>query len=128
AFCQQLLRERPKFWECFFAAELLDHRLKSSLAHARHLQKDLVAGPYRRLSEDECVEWAQGVMAEFVQLTDTLNRVLAEFVEAFGPSGQPGDARRIVDTVQLFGRCSDQMLAFAEEASLARAPDAYGEL
>lgn len=124
-YAEQIVREKPPYWEYMLTAELLDFNLKPVLRAARDLELGLVVRPKILLAPEDFFRWMSAKPSDLMMFGEAMKGLLAEMQGAWGPPGEPGDAELISHVAQLFGRAARHMVETAEEAKFTDAPDGF---
>ena len=97
---KELVRDKPRYWEYLLTEELLRSKLSVVDDKFNDLKKGQIFQPVRSVKPRELLDLIQLKMTDLINLVDMLPSILAEFGEAWGPTGVPGDAKLIHRTVQ----------------------------
>lgn len=124
-YAEQIVREKPPYWEFMLTAELLDYHLKPVLRAARDLELGLVVRPKVLLPYDDFLRWMGAKPSDLMVFADAMKGLLDEMQAAWGAPGEPGDAEQISHVAQLFGRAARHMVETAEEAKFTDVPDGF---
>ncbi|MDQ1197418.1 hypothetical protein QE435_003128 [Rhizobium sp. SORGH_AS 787] len=124
-YAEQIIREKPPYWEYMLTAELLDYHLKPVLRAARDLELGLSVRPRIHLPRGEFFLWMGTKPADLRAFIQALEGLLEEFRNAWGAPGQPGDAELISHVAQLVGRAARHMVEVAEEAKFTNVPEGF---
>jgi hypothetical protein len=126
---ERLIRDEPPWWEFrLYAGVLMQGRIElEDKWHDHELR--LSRGP-RRVPSESASELLSRESAELGRFMDTLDRVFnPEILEqAFGPSGKPGDSRRIVHVARGVIHIYEAMMDWAAELRSVSVPSDYHEL
>jgi hypothetical protein len=124
-YAEQIVRDRPTYWEFMLTAELLDFHLKPVLRSARDLQLGLVAKPKKLLPYDDFLRWLCSKPHDLMLFASVMTGLLQELQIAWGKPGEPGDAEQIAHVTDLFGRAAQHLIDCAEEVKFTDVPDGF---
>jgi hypothetical protein len=123
---QQIILDKPKYWEQILTSELLRHFLEPVRLRWDALKKGLYALPLKIISVDEYIPWHQVQITMFTNQGQALGGILnGELQQSWGPLGHPGSETEIVRMSKLIKEASEHMLAWEEGVRFVRVPKEF---
>jgi hypothetical protein len=109
---EKIVRDRPEFWEF----KLLQTALAPLLEEA---QEGWEAATTYGVSDLELSQWIEPQVNKLSELLEPFGKLLSADLEAaFGPPGEPGDAKVLLSVVEKFGDLMESIIRWEEEVRL----------
>lgn len=113
---QQIIIDKPDFWEYKLTAELLRGSLNPIRKRWEALEKRYYALPTRMLSRTEAMPWMSAMMCDGGGQTTALDGLLnGELQASWGPDGEPGDEHEIHRVCRLIAEACQRLLDWEEK-------------
>ncbi|WP_333590321.1 HNH endonuclease [Brevundimonas sp.] len=126
---QQIVLDRPEYWEYKLTAELLRTMAEPVLTRWRHLERGLYTRPSRIIDRDEFIQWHSAHFAEMSRFSTAFGGLINEvFAEAWGEPGVAGSEIDILRACHLFVDLCEQLILWEEKVRFAVVPDEFEEV
>ena len=120
---QQIVIDKPRFWEYKLTTELLRSDLKPILARWHSLNRNLYAKPLTRIPANEFTEWFQAMMTELQNFVEAASGIVnVEIKTSWGLEGVPGSEIDILRTCKLFTEACQRILNWEETVRFVTVP------
>jgi hypothetical protein len=125
---QQIVLDRPPYWEFKLTAELL----RSELGPIYQRWKQLKEGMYVRKSiivpTDQLPTWLSAKFNDVSKIIQSAKPLLHELTEAFGPPGQPGNDKGILTICRLIVGAAMNLLDWEEEVRFIHVEEKFEDI
>jgi hypothetical protein len=125
---QQLIIDKPDYWEFLLTAELLRTMLDPIRLRWEALEKGLYALAPKTISLDGYMEWhlsqLEAMSAQVHALSGLFN---GELQTSWGVPGEPGSEHEILRMCGLVREASERILKWEEEVRFVRVPSVFQE-
>ncbi|MGX1747421.1 MULTISPECIES: hypothetical protein [unclassified Brevundimonas] len=126
---QQIILDRPDYWEYKLTAELLRALAEPVLVRWRHLDRGLYTRPSQIISEDAFIQWHSAHFAEMGRFSTAFGGLINEvFADAWGEPGVSGSDLKILRACELFADLCEQLILWEEKVRFAVVPTAFEEV
>jgi hypothetical protein len=120
---QRLARERPRYWEFLFTAELLKTKLAEVRGQFERQKMGVAHLPLRCISGAEFHSWVAVKIKDLVSLADGLATQLGVVQASWGPPGQPGDVQKIQQSVNDFVHLCGHLVEWEKDVQATTPPE-----
>ncbi|MDC7676297.1 hypothetical protein [Asticcacaulis machinosus] len=126
SLARQIVLDKPLFWEYNLTAELL----RSGFAHIKFkyeaLKQGFYALPVARIDSDDFADWADVQMRNIVNQIEAIKLAgTVGLLEAWGPPGQPGQERDILQITQFIIDAAEHLLKTEEVVRFLKPPSHF---
>ena len=126
---QQIVIDKPDFWEYKLTAELLRHNMRPVLSRWHSLEKGLYANPLTRIDQAEMMDWYQDRIAEASKLVGAMGGLINGGIQAaWGEPGVPGSEAEILRVCNLIVEVCQRLLDWEERVQFASVPSIFEEV
>jgi hypothetical protein len=126
---QQIIIDRPDFWEYKLTAELLRSSLHPIKLRWEALEKGLYAKPSEIISREAYMDWFKTRMDSMSAQVNALGGLLnGELQGSWGPPGQPGSEHEILRLSGLVSEACQRLLEWEESVRFVSVPEPFEEL
>jgi hypothetical protein len=123
---QQIVIDKPRFWEHRLTAELLRHGLEPILWRWQALRKGLYARPSILLPSETVQIWFKTRMDEVSNQAHALAKIMnQEIPSSWGPPGVSGDEVTILRTTGLYIEACSHLLTWEETVRSTMLPEGF---
>lgn len=123
---QQIVIDKPKYWEQLLTSELLRHFLDPVRLRWDALNKGLYALPLKIINLHDYIPWHQSQIDMLLSQGRALGGILnGEIQKSWGPLGQPGSETEILRMSKLIKEAAERMLAWEETVRFVRVPEEF---
>jgi hypothetical protein len=120
---EQVVIEKPEFWEHLLTLEVLRHKLGPVLQRWRDLDANLYVKIFPRVQQEDMSDWIGDRMNEAASFMDPVEGLInAEFTKAWGLPGVPGSERDIIRVCSLLAEVCEEMLRWEEKVRFTPLP------
>jgi hypothetical protein len=125
---QQIVIDRPPYWEYKLTTELL----RTGLEDVKERWRQLKLGMYFRKSVtigvEQITSWISAALNDISKIINSLMALIKEMQIAWGPPGVPGDDQKILSCAKLIVAAAENVLAWEEELRFAIVPEEFQDL
>ena len=126
---QQLVTEKPPYWEYKLTAELLREKMENILSRWSSLDKGLYTQPMTRVPLAEIVHWQQSKLEELGAIIGGINKLInSELPKSWGPPGVAGSEIEIFRVCDLLATSCTRLLDWEESVRFASVPNYFNEV
>lgn len=116
----RLAVDRPRFWEYYLFAQLVDDEVRAAADKRREYESNLIYGNIIMLQDEALFPWIRSRLAEFLALINNASAVVSETSTAFGALGEPGSAHSIAFIARQLGKAYNALLDWSQAVRCAR--------
>ncbi|MBV8300273.1 MAG: DUF4062 domain-containing protein [Candidatus Eremiobacteraeota bacterium] len=120
----RLAVDRPRLWEYYLFAQLVDDEVRSVSDKRREYQNNLIYGNIITLQDEALFPWIRSRLAEFRTLINNVSAIVPETSAAFGAPGEPGSAHSIAFVARQLGKIYSALIDWSQEVRCARTSSA----
>jgi hypothetical protein len=125
---QQIILDRPPFWESKLTAELLRTELGPIYQRWQQLQRGMYVRKSTIVPDDQLSTWIKVKFDDVANIAYSLKPILAELNKAFGPPGQPGSDTEILTICNLIVTAAKNLLEWEEDVKFLHVEDKFKEV
>lgn len=123
---QQIVIDKPDFWEYKLTTELLRDKMPRVLSQWSALSKGLYTKSTVRIPLDEMMAWHQSKMDELGSIVDAFNGLInSELSASWGPPGTPGSESEILRACSLLADSCQRILDWEESVRFVYVPSEF---
>jgi hypothetical protein len=112
---QQIVLDKPRFWEHKLTIELLRSGLVPVIDRWASLEKGLYTKAVNIVSADRAMDWFVARMDEIQSIVHAFGCLAnEEFVRSWGPPGEPGNPQEIMRVCRLAIGCAERIIEWEE--------------
>ncbi len=112
---QQIILDRPAYWEYKLAAEILRSELQPIQAKLNYLQRGMYTRPGTIVSLENVSQWISAKSNDAQNLISAFAPLINALYEAWGAPGVAGDDKAIVEVCKMIAAAAANILAWEEE-------------
>jgi hypothetical protein len=114
ARAQQIVDERPSYWEIKLFNQMLMTELATSAGARRDMDLGIAFGHVERQEPRETIRWVGSQFHEIGQIAEGLaSLVNVGLADAMGPPGQPGDPEKLVYVANRIGQAYREIIGWS---------------
>lgn len=126
---QQIVIDKPEFWEYRLTAELLRHFFLPTKQRWDALHKGLYALAPKPIDQSDFFEWFRAQLDALMAQAGALNHLINEEIKvAWGAPGEPGSEQEILRMCGLMGEACERILRWEESVRFTHAEPPFEEL
>ena len=123
---QQIVIDKPDYWEYKLTVELLRSGLRAILPRWRQLHRNLYVKPLVQMQSNEALAWFQSKMNELTKLVEAAKGIVEEELpSAWGPPGTPGSDTEILRACSLYSELCQRILEWEESVRFVSVPSQF---
>jgi hypothetical protein len=128
ALAQQILIDKPDFWEYKVTAEILRYKLESIVWRASALRDGLYSKPFVPVPTSQAFDWMSLRLGELVSQASAFERLVNQKMKAaWGEPGVAGSQTEIIRVCSLLAECGEQIVGWEERVQFSKLHDAFNE-
>lgn len=126
---QQIVLDKPKFWEYKLTLEILRTELEVVQSRWRDLKHGLYVRKSINIPFDGLTNWLTAKFEDSINIAGAFKELISvEMNQAWGPPGKPGDEKEILRVCRLIVSAANNFLEWEEDLRFSRTPEEFREI
>jgi hypothetical protein len=126
---QQIVIDKPQFWEFKLTAELLRYKLKPLVSRWHSLEQGHYSKALVRIPPEDAMDWFRSRNRELLNLVRATDGIVnSQMSSAWGPPGVPGSDAEILLTCDLLAEACQGFLNWEEAVRFVLLPSSFDDL